>query len=681
MHINSFGRLADIPVEEETQQSEEEEFPNSEAAATTARKSKSAMKRQRRKQRKNESNSLKEEEEKSKLNNPEAAAAADEDDTDPNARFRENRIKMVESLKESGFNPYPHKFKVTMTIPAFINMYKTMEAGEHRKDVVVSLSGRIMEKRMQSPMLICYDLCGLGGLEVQLVVDASNSVLDVAEFTNLHSGVERGDIVGVTGFPGMCNGGELSLFPGSFVVLCNTLQLIPMEKADPGGDNSNVKKCDLWIPGSTRNPGSYILKDQETRYRQRYLDLMLNKEVPQIFITRAKVVSYIRRFLEDLHFLEVETPLMNMIAGGATTKPFVTHRDGLNMNLLKRVPPELYLKQLLVGGFERVFEIGKFFRNDPDLAHNPEFATCEFYEAYADYYDLMDRTEKMLSGMVQELTGGYKIKYHANGFDKDPIEIDFTPPFRKIDMMEELEKAAGLEIPSDLSSDKTNKCLLDACRKFDVNCPPQTTERLLYKVCLIQDQGCGKCAVQKLQLLLVEHFLGETCVNPTFIIDHPAIMRPLGKSHRLKLKSKLGLTEGFQLFINKLEVCHGYTELNDPMVQRQQFAEQLKDGVSAVEEAYCKALEYGLPPTAGWGLEIDHLTMLFTDSQNIKVSYFDIVEVIMFPAMKPQDEPAPQAQSNNAPVNFIGRQGWISITSFLVSFILCMFLISRFFGI
>ncbi|MCL7037928.1 hypothetical protein MKW94_025819 [Papaver nudicaule] len=520
---------------------------------------------------------------------------------------------MVESLKESGFNPYPHKFKVTMTIPAFINMYKTMEAGEHRKDVVVSLSGKEFLRLHRDFYL--------------------NSVLDVAEFTNLHSGVERGDIVGVTGFPGMCNRGELSLFPGSFVVLCNTLQLIPMEKADPGGDNSNVK---------------------ETRYRQRYLDLMLNKEVPQIFITRAKVVSYIRRFLEDLHFLEVETPLMNMIAGGATTKPFVTHRDGLNMNLLKRVPPELYLKQLLVGGFERVFEIGKFFRNDPDLAHNPEFATCEFYEAYADYYDLMDRTEKMLSGMVQELTGGYKIKYHANGFDKDPIEIDFTPPFRKIDMMEELEKAAGLEIPSDLSSDKTNKCLLDACRKFDVNCPPQTTERLLYK--------------------LVEHFLGETCVNPTFIIDHPAIMRPLGKSHRLKLKSKLGLTEGFQLFINKLEVCHGYTELNDPMVQRQQFAEQLKDGVSAVEEAYCKALEYGLPPTAGWGLEIDHLTMLFTDSQNIK-------EVIMFPAMKPQDEPAPQAQSNNVPVNFIGRQGWISITSFLVSFILGMFLISRFFGI
>ncbi|MCL7036044.1 hypothetical protein MKW94_009662 [Papaver nudicaule] len=298
--------------------------------------------------------------------------------------------------------------------------------------------------------------------------------------------------------------------------------------------------------------------------------------------------------------------MMNMIAGGATAKPFVTHHNDLNMNLLMRVPTELYFKQLLVGGLERVFEIGKHF-NDIDLAHNPEVATCEFYEAYADYYDLMDCTEKMLSGMVKELTGGYTIKYHANGFDKDPIEIDFTPPFRKIDMMEELEKAAGLEIPRDLSSDKTNKCLLDACRKFDVNCPPQTTAQLLYK--------------------LVEHFLGKTCVNPTFIIDHPEIMSPLAKSHRLKL----GYSEGFQLFINKHEVCNGYSELNDPMVQRQRYAEQLKDGqfgddeASALDEAYCKILEYGLPPSAGWGLWIDHLTMLLTDSQNIKVSYFEVV--------------------------------------------------------
>ncbi|MCL7048509.1 hypothetical protein MKW94_027766 [Papaver nudicaule] len=297
--------------------------------------------------------------------------------------------------------------------------------------------------------------------------------------------------------------------------------------------------------------------------------------------------------------------MMNMIAGGTTAKPFVTHHNDLNMNLLMRVPPELYLKQLLVGGLERVFEIGKHFSND--LAHNPESATCEFYEAYADYYDLMDRTEKMLSCMIKELTGGYTIKYHANGFDKDLIEIDFTPPFRcLIDMMEELMNMSGLKIPGDLSSDITNKYLLDACLKFEVNCPPQTTAELLFK--------------------LVEHFLGKTCINPTFIVDHPEIMSPMVKSHR----SKPGFTEGFQLFINKHEVCNGNTELNDPVEQRQRYAEQLKDGrfgddeASALDEAYCKILEYGLPPSAGWGLWVDHLTMLLTDSQNMKVSYFEI---------------------------------------------------------
>ncbi|MCL7026602.1 hypothetical protein MKW94_008630 [Papaver nudicaule] len=655
-------QITEQPVEEE------KEFMNTEASTTTT-KSKSAKKRlarKRRKQRDNESKSLKDEEEKaptieSKFKNsePVAAVADEEEDLDPN-QFREKRLEMLKSLKESGVNPYPPKFHVTMTIPAFINLYETLETGEHCEDVVVSLSGRIMQKRMQSSKLMSYVLRGPGGLEVQLMVDARYSDLDVVEFTHLHSGVERGDIVGVTGFPGRCKRGELSLFPRSFVVLSNTLQLLPREKAGPGGDNANVKKNDLWIPGSTRNPESYVLKDQETRYRYRYLDLMLNKEVPQIFRTRARVVDYIRKFLKDLDFLEVETPMINVIAGGATAKPFVTQHSDLNGNLFTRVPPQIYLKQLVVGGLERVFEIGKHFRNHIDLAHNPEFATCEFYEAYADYYDLMDRTEKMLSGMVKELTGGYTVKYHANGFDKDPIEIDFTPPFRRIDVIAELEKMSGLEIPKDLSSDVTNKYLLDACIKFDLKCPPQTTPRLLDT--------------------LVEHFLGEKCVNPTFIIDHPEIMSPLARSHR----SKLGCTEGFQLFINKQGVCNAYSELNDPVVQRQRFAEQLKDGqfgddeASALDGAFCTALEFGLPPTAGWGLGIDQLAMLLTDSQNIK-------EVILFPAMKPKDVPAPQSahlhRLNNAPVDFVRSLGLILNPRLVFSCMFCMLMIYRFLSI
>ncbi|TYJ46044.1 hypothetical protein E1A91_A02G095800v1 [Gossypium mustelinum] len=542
------------------------------------------------------------------------SAGADDEDMDP-TQFHENRLKFLAAQKAEGKNPYPHKFFASMSIIEYINKYGSLANGEHIEDVVVSLAGRIMSKRSSSSKLFFYDLHG-DGAKVQVMADASKSGLDEAEFAKFHSGVKRGDIVGVTGFPGKTKRGELSIFPKSFTVLSHCLHMMPRQKAGP---DASVKKTDLWVPGSTRNPEAYILKDQETRYRQRYLDLMLNLEVRQIFKTRSKIISYVRSFLDNLDFLEVETPMMNMIAGGAAARPFVTHHNELNMKLYMRIAPELYLKELVVGGLDRVYEIGKQFRNEGiDLTHNPEFTTCEFYMAFADYNDLMELTEKMLSGMVKELTGGYKIKYHSNGLENDPIEIDFTPPFRRLDMVEELEKMANLNIPKDFSSDEANKYLVDACAKFEIKCPPQTTARLLDK--------------------LVGHFLEETCVNPTFIINHPEIMSPLAKWHR----SKPGLTERFELFINKHELCNAYTELNDPVVQRQRFAEQLKDRQSgddeamALDETFCTALEYGLPPTGGWGLGIDRLAMLLTDSQNIK-------EVLLFPAMKPQDEPSAKA--------------------------------------
>ncbi|XP_076584433.1 lysine--tRNA ligase isoform X1 [Chaetodon auriga] len=534
---------------------------------------------------------IKEQLEQKKETNDQAAQNVDEETLDPNQYFK-IRSQAIQDLKGTGDDPYPHKYHVDLSLTEFIEKYNHLQPGDQLTDVVLSVSGRVHAKRTSGAKLLFYDLRG-EGVKLQVMANSRNYKSE-EDFVVINNKLRRGDVIGVRGNPGKTKKGELSIIPIELTLLSPCLHMLPHLH--------------------------FGLKDKETRFRQRYLDLILNDYVRQKFITRAKIITYLRKFLDQLGFLEIETPMMNIIPGGAVARPFVTYHNELDMNLYMRIAPELYHKMLVVGGMDRVYEIGRQFRNEGiDLTHNPEFTTCEFYMAYADYHDLMDITEKLLSGMVKHITGGYKVTYHPDGPEGQAYEIDFTPPFRRVSMTQDLERIMGVKFPptDSYNSEETRQFFDDLCTQKGVECPPpRTTARLLDK--------------------LVGDFLEVTCINPTFICDHPQIMSPLAKWHR----SQKGLTERFELFVMKKEVANAYTELNDPIRQRELFEQQAKakaegdDEAMFIDETFCTALEYGLPPTAGWGMGIDRVAMFLTDSNNIK-------EVLLFPAMKPDDNKTP----------------------------------------
>ncbi|KAF4144100.1 tRNA synthetases class II [Phytophthora infestans] len=502
------------------------------------------------------------------------------------------------------FTQYPHSFPVSMSLLEYQQKFEALEPKARCTEEAVALAGRVVAIRHASKNLVFVDLQS-DGHTVQVLSEvkhfegcsdeaAEDTEAAKKEFKALHESLRRGDIIGVKGFPGKSGKGELSIIPRKLEVLAPCIQPFPNSK--------------------------YGIKEPEIRFRKKYLDLLTNPSVRPIFETRAKVVRGIRKYLEDRNFIEVETPMLFSAAGGAAAQPFVTNSRALGKDLYLRIAPELFLKQLVIGGFDRVFEIGKVFRNEGiDATHNPEFTICEFYQAYADYNTLMDTAEEMISGIAKNVTGAYKIQYPMDetteGAEDESamVEIDFTPPFKRLPILETLEECLGEKL-SDVNSPDSIPALLELCERHNVECAkPHTCTRLVDK--------------------LIGHFVEPKCVNPTFLYNHPKCMSPLAKAHR----EQEGVTERFELFVAGKELCNAYTELNDPFDQRQRFAAQQADQQRGDSEAhskddeFCTALEYGLPPTGGFGIGVDRLVMLLSGKPHIR-------EVIMFPAMKPKDD-------------------------------------------
>jgi lysyl-tRNA synthetase class 2 len=436
----------------------------------------------------------------------------------------------------------------------------------------VAVAGRLIALRDQGKAAFGHIQDADGKLQVYFNAD----ILGQENYQKAMDLIDVGDIVGIKGKLFRTMTGELTVEVHNWQILSKSLRPLP----------------EKW----------HGLKDVEERYRYRFLDLIANQKSREIFKIRSKAIKSLREFLESKGFIEVETPILQTVASGALAKPFVTYHNALDMNLYLRIAPELYLKMLVVGGFNRVFEIGRNFRNEGiDTTHNPEFTMVEFYVAYLDYNDLMDLTEELFRKILLDTVGTLKIRW-------DGVELDFEKPFRRLPFFEALKQKTGKDKEFFLDYEKAKNFAKE------VGIPKADTLTHL-----------------KILDKLFEHFVEEDLIQPTFVIDFPKILSPLAKTHR----NDPDLVERFELIINKQELANAYTELNDPFDQRERFIQQLKEKAMGDEEAmdvdetFLMALEYGLPPTAGEGIGIDRLVMMLTDSISIR-------EVILFPTLRPE---------------------------------------------
>jgi len=478
--------------------------------------------------------------------------------------------KKVKELRSKGLNLYPSGFRRDITVGEVVNRFGKMDNNElERTTDIFTLAGRVMSIRDFGKAFFIHIKDGTGKLQAYIRKDrVGDEDFEIIEL------IDSGDHVGLTGQLFRTKTGELTLLANSVVLLSKSQRPLP-EKY-------------------------HGLIDVETRYRQRYLDLIVNDDVRHTFILRGRIIQTIREFLDKQGFIEVETPMMQSIPGGATARPFKTYHHALGMDLYLRVAPELYLKRLVVGGLEKIYELNRSFRNEgisPD--HNPEFTMLEFYVAYATYEDLMDLTEKLFLYLLNKLFGRLTIKYQGN-------PIDFTTPWPRISLADSLKDIGGM--PESVLSD--SQALIDLARSKGVDVKDnEEIGRVLNK--------------------FFEYIVEPKLIQPTFIVDHPIEISPL--SRRKDENSEIA--ERFELFIGGKEIANAFSELNDPDDQRQRFLKQASLRDAGEEEAlfmdedYLKALEYGLPPTAGEGIGIDRLVMILTDSLSIR-------DVILFPQMR-----------------------------------------------
>jgi len=479
------------------------------------------------------------------------------------SRIVKERLEKIEELKAAGHNLYGGKFPVSETIDAAREGYK--------EGNIVTLAGRLMAIRAHGKSSFA-DLVD-STARVQIYVQLNTVGEDpYALFKKL----DIGDIVGVTGEMLTSRTGEITVKVTEFTLLSKIVEVLP----------------EKW----------HGLKDIEVRYRKRYIDLISSVESREIFKKRSFIVAYIRRLLTDKGFMEVETPVLQQIAGGAKAEPFTTHHNALHTDLFLRIAPELYLKKLLVGGFDKVFEIGKNFRNEGiSVRHNPEFTMLELYQAYADYYDMMDITEEIVTGLVKELHDEMTIPYG----DK---MINFTGPWKRVSFYDALKEKTGVDFRTTPASEVVKK---DAALK---------------------DEWTDKTDDEDFLDIAFDAYVLPDLIDPTFVIDYPAFMTPLAK----KKEDDAELVYRFELFINGIELANAYSELNDPFDQRARFEAQrtqLGDEDKAIDEDFLHALDHAMPPAGGLGIGIDRLVMFLTNSLSIR-------DVILFPQLRPERKSA-----------------------------------------